>query len=429
MINSINILVIIQVPCPFVFSGETTVEEKGTRTVSIKSCSTGDGEKRMCTLQMCIRAEGPQPKITIIFRGADAKYYAAERAEYDKRVHILYQKKAWADRPTSEAWVRKVLHPHLEARAFAEGVYPSMILFCDNLDSQVYAGFLDALKEKNVCRHLLVAGETEMLQPIDAGIGSILKTIVGQVQDEWLDEPGHLDAWEGDPNAELKLDARTRRILITTWVGEAWERLTNDEQYEHTFRKCFLRTGALITADGTDDNEIQPLAGMPYTVPEMVVIDDDQEPLVPEIEPEPEDGDVEQLDHNADIVDEEPHAVVTELPVPVQNPVTALVADQDQSEEDESWEDAVNAAFEMDPPLVPINDKGRIPGRLAGRWALLLVEGEWECAHIESHNDRYRYRLESSRQFGFSEFSENTHGRMSASADRWVLLTPSFNTK
>ena len=419
--------------------------------MSIKSCATGDGEKRMCTLQMCIRAEGSQPPIAIIFRGADAKYYAAERDDYDDRVKILYQKKAWADRPTSEAWVRQVLHPHLVKRADDEGAPPSTILFCDNLDSQVYTGFLDALREKNVCRHLLVAGETEMLQPIDAGIGSTLKTIIGQVQDEWLDQPGNLDSWEGDPDAPLKLDAKTRRILITHWVGEAWERLTTNEHYALTFRKCFLRTGALITVDGSDDHEIQPLAGLPggYTVPEMIVIEDDQDPPVPEEEPEPEDGDVEQLDANADIVEEElpvqnPVPVINpaaQNPVPVinppaqnpvpitdapaQNPEAAPVPDQIHLDEAESWEDALNVALELDPPQVPINDSGRIPGRLAGRWALLMLDGEWECAHIESHNDRYRYRLESSRQFGFASFSEDSHGRISTSANRWVLLTPS----
>ena len=47
---------------------------------------------------------------------------------------------------------------------------------------------------------------------------AILKTVIGDVQDEWLDEPGNLDAWEGDPLAELKLDAKTRRILITHCV-------------------------------------------------------------------------------------------------------------------------------------------------------------------------------------------------------------------
>ena len=251
----------------------------------------------MCTLQLCIRAEGSQPPVTLIFRGADRKYYRNEIAEYDPRIHILFQKKAWADRPTSEAWVCQVLHSHINERTRLEGREPSTILFCDNLDAQVHTGFLDALREKSVCRHLLVAGETEMLQPIDAGIGSVLKTVIGDVQDEWLDEPGNLDAWEGDPLAELKLDAKTRRILITHWVAEAWDRLTTLPRYAETFRKCFMRTGALITADGSEDHEIQPMVGLRggYKVPEMVEITDDGSPqqqeadqIAPEEEPDPD---------------------------------------------------------------------------------------------------------------------------------------------
>ncbi len=40
-----------------------------------------------------------------------------------------------------------------------------------------------------------------MCQPIDAGIGATIKTLLSQVQDEWLDESGNLEAWEGEDNA------------------------------------------------------------------------------------------------------------------------------------------------------------------------------------------------------------------------------------
>ena len=107
--------------------------------------------------------------------------------------------------------------------------------FCDNLDSQMQIEFLNALNELNSSRHLLVGRETEMLQPIDSGPGSI----IGQVQDERLDVEKNLDAWDGDPNAQFKIDARMRRILITKWVGEAWERLVTDLHHKDTFSKCF----------------------------------------------------------------------------------------------------------------------------------------------------------------------------------------------
>jgi hypothetical protein len=52
-----------------------------------------------------------------------------------------------------------------------------------------------------------------------------------------------------------------RRILMTTWVGKAWERFT-DPEYASTIFKCFQRTGCLLTADGSDDHEVRPCPGM-----------------------------------------------------------------------------------------------------------------------------------------------------------------------
>ncbi len=56
-----------QGPCPFGLSDNKTIEEKGTKTVQIRGCSTVDNEKRMYTLQVLITARRVQPKLTIIF--------------------------------------------------------------------------------------------------------------------------------------------------------------------------------------------------------------------------------------------------------------------------------------------------------------------------------------------------------------------------
>ncbi len=56
------------------------------------------------------------------------------------------------------------------------------MVICDNLDAHVFAGFLEGLKCLGAERNLLIADETEMLQAIDGGIGSILlKMLIGQV--------------------------------------------------------------------------------------------------------------------------------------------------------------------------------------------------------------------------------------------------------
>ena len=86
-----------QVPMPFEFHGDSTIEEVGTRTVAIKGCSSTDGEKRMCTVQLCIRAVKngeSQPRPALIFRGK-GQFLKKELAMYDKRVDVYAQTKAW----------------------------------------------------------------------------------------------------------------------------------------------------------------------------------------------------------------------------------------------------------------------------------------------------------------------------------------------
>ena len=230
-----------QIPCPFEFSGDTTIDSIGAETVAIRGSKMGEGDKRMCTIQMCCRARGSQPRIAVIFRGK-GQFLKNELGLYDARVDVFAQAKAWADRETSVRWLKETFKKHISERTRQEGgIRPRTLMFCDNLDAQVHDGFLDELKRNGTTRNLLVAGETEMLQPIDAGIGSTIKIIMGQIQDEWLDRDDNLNLWESSD-----LNARERRILITQWLGEAWERLTTSPAYVDTFFKSFQKTGFVL---------------------------------------------------------------------------------------------------------------------------------------------------------------------------------------
>jgi hypothetical protein len=57
-----------QVPLPMVIDQETTFERVGTKKVWINQHNEALA-KRQCTLQLCIAAEGSQPRPAIIFRG------------------------------------------------------------------------------------------------------------------------------------------------------------------------------------------------------------------------------------------------------------------------------------------------------------------------------------------------------------------------
>ena len=118
----------------------------------------------------------------------------------------------------------------------------------------------------------------------------------------------NIDIWLGN-GAEKKLDTRQRRILITHWVGDAWELLQSDE-YDRSRYRCFEKTGCLITADGSGDDKINP-EGLPgYVVPPSLPFDGSDNAVdcpVPEAAPEPidesrhEDEDEELLEETQDL--------------------------------------------------------------------------------------------------------------------------------
>ena len=74
---------------------------KGTKRVCVKTPSDAL-TKRMATLHLTIGAKRPkakQHKPVVVFRGKGLRISAAEKAAYDPRVRVLFQSKAWVDRP------------------------------------------------------------------------------------------------------------------------------------------------------------------------------------------------------------------------------------------------------------------------------------------------------------------------------------------
>ena len=63
--------------------------------------------------------------------------------------------------------------------------------------------------------------------------------------DAWLDDDDNLTKWDDN-----SLSASDRRILLATWYFRACKRALQGEAK----RKYFEHAGALLTADGTDDD-------------------------------------------------------------------------------------------------------------------------------------------------------------------------------
>ena len=167
----------------------------------------------------------------------------------------MFQEKAWVDIKTCNELAEIYFGPYLHENHSDE----ETLLYCDNLDAQVQPVFLDILKTFSCSRFLTPPDCTELTQAVDAGLGRNLKVLTAKEMDEWMEVKDNLEKWENG-----KLSASDKRILITQWVGAAWEKLFSDDSY-HPGR-CFERTGCLLTLDGSEDDKVN-IQGFPKHKP------------------------------------------------------------------------------------------------------------------------------------------------------------------
>ena len=122
-----------QSPLPFAIDTKKTYEhiepknpENRHKKIWVSQPGTGL-EKRQCTLQICLRPEGQQPRVGIIFRGLGKRISAVEKSSWHQQVDVFFQQNAWADTEFCVKWVEKTLKPVVDSR---------FVLFLDNLSGQ-----------------------------------------------------------------------------------------------------------------------------------------------------------------------------------------------------------------------------------------------------------------------------------------------------
>lgn len=252
-----------QVPLPFINCCEDTYEEVGATQVRINGLQPGLF-KRQATAQLVFRAAAPprppasdlvacarydthimrQPRACIIFRGTGTRITEREKSSYAEDVDVLWQPKAWVDRPTAVEWVKKSFSRVIEAD-LAAGVATKdtqYLLLQDNLDAQLQPAYVAELGKLQTASRWLLAGKTDYVQPVDAGLGRQIKLYMGEEMDAWLEDDDNLEKWESNV-----LTAGDRRVLMTHWLSVAWAKAMAKTD---TVRKYFEHTGALMTLDG-----------------------------------------------------------------------------------------------------------------------------------------------------------------------------------
>ena len=134
----------------------------------------------------------------------------------------------------------------------------------------------DIFGAANILVWYCVPGCTDLIQPIDAGIGRSIRIYVGHDLDKWLSVDDNLEAWED------RLCAKDRRILMTNLLAGAMSNILSDEK-KNVRIGSFARTGCLIEltnrrlSDGTNTDDVikpQGLTGK-YSIPSLDIVDED----------------------------------------------------------------------------------------------------------------------------------------------------------
>ena len=259
-----------QVPLPFVNDMDYTYEVKGAKRVAINQGGPSLS-KRQATGQLCFRpVEPPKPKDAaalqqyskellkqpapcILFRG-QGNITQEERDAYPEGLVVIFQKCAWVDRLVALDWVDKVMKPFVEAERAAGVADESTryLLFEDNLDAQKTPEYIEALRVNGIDDHKVPPNHTDEVQPIDRGLGRQVKIYIGQQMDKWLEDDDNLERWESTARG-TSLSASDRRILLAHWYYNAVVKALEGDAK----RKYFEHAGALLTADGTDDELVK----------------------------------------------------------------------------------------------------------------------------------------------------------------------------
>ena len=249
-----------QTPLPFTFTDGSTYSDRGERSVWVRSGSSGL-DKRQCTVQLTIFGDGGTlVKPLVIFRGKGKRISMHERIRYDRRVMVVFQENAWADENVTKQWIRQCWKP-----VAIQNNAPKLLVM-DVHRAQTTKAVQDMLKQEcNTDVIYVPGGCTGLVQPLDVSFNAPFKAVIDRLATKHM-QSNLEDYVKGNINAGR------RRILLTGWIGQAWEELSISTDM---IRRSFKKTGITVAIDGSEDSEIRIMGIDDYCIPAVASSDDE----------------------------------------------------------------------------------------------------------------------------------------------------------
>jgi hypothetical protein len=174
-----------QTPVFFSMTPKTTLQVRGSKTVSVQASS--DSTKRI-TVAVTVTASGLMLPPYVIFNAKPNGRVERELANFPPGAHYAVQKNAWMDERVMIMWVEAVLEPYVKTAP--DGVRP--ILFLDSYRCHMMALVVQRVQDLGVEVQHIPGGCTGVCQPVDVGIGKPFKNRVTRCWEDWMVEKGGL---------------------------------------------------------------------------------------------------------------------------------------------------------------------------------------------------------------------------------------------
>ena len=96
-----------QRPWPFVLDNNRTYDTVGAKEIWVRSGKSGLN-KRQFTAQLTVFGDGVcRLRPALIFRGKDLLISKEKKSNWDKRVQVFFQEKAWCDQTIMKCWINE----------------------------------------------------------------------------------------------------------------------------------------------------------------------------------------------------------------------------------------------------------------------------------------------------------------------------------
>jgi hypothetical protein len=242
-----------QIPLPFSLHSHRSLNPVG-HYCWLRELPKGGLDKRQATIQLTIRAGGPQDVDAVLIVNGTGLSVSREELEYYEslpNVKVVFQHKAWCDRKVMRWWYNTCWKDKTGTR--------KRMLVLDNLKTHIHSAIQKSFIKDNTLLVRPPPNCTDLVCPIDHHVGQWLKVRMRQRYTEKLHE--NWDLWR-NADTNDSLSSANRRMLLAGWLSEAWGDLQNDPEF---IQRSFESTGMLIKSDMS--NNIKMRGGEDYKFP------------------------------------------------------------------------------------------------------------------------------------------------------------------